>query len=60
MNEQQALAVIRATLDKAVKAGNIFENMDEAFAASNAFNLIAQTIVNKNNNATDVQNNKEN
>ena len=51
MNEQQALTILRNVLDLAVKNGNIFANMDEAFAASNAFNLIAQKFLNANTNA---------
>jgi len=51
MNEQQALAILRSVLDAAVKNGNIFSNMDEAFTASNAFNLIAQKFLNANTNA---------
>lgn len=41
MNEKQALAVIKAILDKAVEKG-IFSKMDDAYTAISAFNLIAE------------------
>jgi len=47
MNEKQALQILKQTLDAAVK-GSVFPNMDAAFAAAQAYNLIAQKFIEKN------------
>jgi hypothetical protein len=46
MNNEQALQVLKQVLDAAVK-GSVFPNMDTAFQAATAFNLVSQTILNK-------------
>lgn len=52
--EQQAqrdLQIIKSCLDAAVK-GSVFENMDQSFAAANAFNnvaLLVKTVIESKN-----------
>ena len=50
MNEKQALAIIKAILDKAVEKG-LFSKMDDAYTAIGAFNLIASKFENEQDNA---------
>lgn len=46
MNNEQALAVLKQVLDAAVNK-SVFPNMDLAFQAASAYNLIAEAITNK-------------
>ena len=43
MNNEQALAVMKQVLDAAVSKA-VFPNMDVAFQAASAFNIIAEAI----------------
>jgi hemoglobin-like flavoprotein len=49
MEHKQALAVIKEVLDAAVKGG-IFPNMDASFTAAQAYNIIANVLVDKEKN----------
>ncbi len=46
MEHKQALAVIKEVLDAAVKGG-VFPNMDASFTAAQAYNIIANKLVDK-------------
>jgi len=48
MTNEQALQIMKSIIDAAVK-GSIFPNMDAAFQAANAYNQIAQSLINKEN-----------
>jgi len=52
MNNEQALQVLKQVIDAAVK-GSIFPNMDTAFQAANAYNLIANLILKKDGEPTE-------
>jgi hypothetical protein len=46
MEHKQALEVIKQVLDAAVKGG-VFPNMDASFTAAQAYNIIANKLVDK-------------
>ncbi len=46
MNNEQALSVLKQVLDAAVSK-SVFPNMDLAFQAASAYNLIAEELTNK-------------
>ena len=46
MNEKQALDVIKAALDLATQKG-VFSRLDESFAVIQAFNVVSEKIVKK-------------
>jgi len=48
MTNEQALQIMKQVMDAAVK-GSIFPNMDAAFQAANAFNQLAQCLIEKEN-----------
>jgi len=52
MTNEQALQILKNIIDEAVK-GSIFPNMDSAFQAANAYNQIAQAILNKDGSVTE-------
>lgn len=54
MENKQALQVIKEVLDAAVKGG-IFPNMDASFTAAQAYNFIANTLVDKEKELNDFE-----
>ena len=48
MTEEKALQAIKTLIDVSIKRG-VFENIDAAIEISNAFNLIAEKILFKEN-----------
>jgi hypothetical protein len=46
LTENQALEIIKSTLDKAVKEG-IFNNLNDVYTVVAAFDLIAKKVINE-------------